>query len=78
LKNAVPSNPKQRSRGNIGQNLVRKNEGRDKLRDRGIAFTIYDGFGQDDFGIWSAPGSAAKVAWFTDPDGNVLSLAQSP
>ncbi len=48
------------------------------LRDRGIAFTIYDGFGQDDFGIWSAPGSAAKVAWFTDPDGNVLSLAQSP
>jgi catechol 2,3-dioxygenase-like lactoylglutathione lyase family enzyme len=48
------------------------------LRDQGVAFTIYDGFGQDELGIWSAPGSNAKVAWFTDPDGNVLSLAQSP
>jgi catechol 2,3-dioxygenase-like lactoylglutathione lyase family enzyme len=48
------------------------------LRDQGIAFTIYDGFGQDELGIWSAPGSNAKVAWFADPDGNVLSLAQSP
>jgi predicted enzyme related to lactoylglutathione lyase len=46
------------------------------LRDRGVAFTIYDGFGQDALGIWSAPGSGSKVAWFTDPDGNVLSLAQ--
>jgi predicted enzyme related to lactoylglutathione lyase len=26
-------------------------------------------------GIWSAPGGA-KVAWFKDPDGNVLSLTQ--
>jgi len=48
------------------------------LRDQGIAFTIYEGFEQDELGIWSAPGSASKVAWFTDPDGNLLSLAQSP
>jgi len=48
------------------------------LRDQGVAFKIYDGFGQDELGIWSAPGSNAKVAWFADPDGNVLSLAQSP
>ena len=46
------------------------------LRERGITFKIYDGFGQDDLGVWSAPGSASKVAWFNDPDGNVLSLAQ--
>lgn len=46
------------------------------LRDKGVAFTIYDGFGQDELGIWTAPGSAAKVAWFRDPDGNVLSLAE--
>jgi len=26
-------------------------------------------------GIWSAP-SGARIAWFKDPDGNVLSLAQ--
>jgi catechol 2,3-dioxygenase-like lactoylglutathione lyase family enzyme len=43
---------------------------------RGITFNIYDGFGQDALGIWTAPGSSAKVAWFLDPDGNNLSLAQ--
>ena len=30
---------------------------------------------QDAQGIWSAPGGA-KVAWFKDPDGNILSLSQ--
>jgi hypothetical protein len=30
---------------------------------------------QDERGIWSAPGGA-KVAWFKDPDGNVLSVSQ--
>jgi len=46
------------------------------LRDKGVAFTIYEGFGQDDLGIWTAPDGSAKVAWFNDPDGNVLSLTQ--
>jgi len=46
------------------------------LRDRGITFRIYQGFGQDADGIWEPPGGGAKVAWFTDPDGNVLSLTQ--
>jgi catechol 2,3-dioxygenase-like lactoylglutathione lyase family enzyme len=46
------------------------------LRAKGVAFTIYDGFGQDDLGVWNAPGGGAKVAWFKDPDGNVLSLTQ--
>ena len=27
-------------------------------------------------GIWTAPGGAAKVAWFPDPDGNTLSISQ--
>lgn len=47
------------------------------LRDRGVAFTIYDGMGQDALGIWTAPDGKAKVAWFADPDGNVLSLSQA-
>lgn len=47
------------------------------LRDKGVAFTIYDGMGQDADGIWTAPGGMAKVAWFNDPDGNVLSLSQA-
>jgi hypothetical protein len=46
------------------------------LRARGIAFTVYPGMGQDELGIWTAPDGRAKVAWFADPDGNVLSLSQ--
>jgi len=32
---------------------------------------------QDEHGIWTAP-SGARIAWFTDPDGNTLSVAQLP
>ncbi len=31
--------------------------------------------GPDGSGIWTAPGGAARVAWFKDPDGNLLSLS---
>lgn len=47
-----------------------------ELRDRGLSFLVYDGFGQDDLGIWTSPDGAAKVAWFNDPFGNNLSLTQ--
>lgn len=47
-----------------------------KLRERGIVFTIYDGFGQDENGIWTSP-DGSKLAWFTDPDGNVLMLSEA-
>ena len=46
------------------------------LTAKGITFNRYDGFEQDELGIWSPPGSTNKVAWFLDPDGNNLSLAQ--
>jgi len=46
------------------------------LAAAGVTFNIYDGFGQDALGIWSAPGGTNKVAWFADLDGNVLSLTQ--
>ena len=46
------------------------------LRGRGVEFLIYEGYGQDELGIWSAPDGKTKVAWFADPDGNSLSLAQ--
>ncbi len=42
----------------------------------GVQMTVYEGYGQDDLGIWTAPDGIAKVAWFQDPDGNVLSLTQ--
>jgi catechol 2,3-dioxygenase-like lactoylglutathione lyase family enzyme len=46
------------------------------LAARGVAFERYDGMGQDAAGVWSAPGGG-KVAWFKDPDGNLLSLSQA-
>jgi catechol 2,3-dioxygenase-like lactoylglutathione lyase family enzyme len=46
------------------------------LRSKGVAFTVYDGMGQDELGIWTVPGSTSRVAWFLDPDGNNLSLTQ--
>jgi catechol 2,3-dioxygenase-like lactoylglutathione lyase family enzyme len=47
-----------------------------ELVTKGVRFTIYEGMGQDDLGIWRAPGGGAAVAWFLDPDGNNLSLTQ--
>ncbi len=46
-----------------------------ELDNRGVRFARYEGLAQDNLGIWSAP-SGAKVAWFNDPDGNILSLTQ--
>ena len=45
------------------------------LAERGVAFHRYPWLEQSESGIWTAPGGA-KVAWFHDPDGNVLSLSQ--
>ena len=47
------------------------------LRARGVAFTVYEGMGQDDLGVWTSPDGASKLAWFPDPDGNVLMLSQT-
>ena len=47
----------------------------DQLSARGVQVTRYQGMGQDDRGVWTAPGGA-KIAWFLDPDGNNLSLTQ--
>jgi catechol 2,3-dioxygenase-like lactoylglutathione lyase family enzyme len=48
-----------------------------ELGERGIWFERYGMKGQNEQGIWTAPGGA-RVAWFKDPDGNVLSLTQFP
>lgn len=46
-----------------------------ELAARGVEFRRYDGMDQDGDGIWTTPGGD-RVAWFADPDGNVLSLTQ--
>jgi catechol 2,3-dioxygenase-like lactoylglutathione lyase family enzyme len=47
-----------------------------ELSQLGISFERYPFLEQDATGIWSAPGGAAQVAWFKDPDGNILSISQ--
>lgn len=46
------------------------------LKDAGVQFERYEGLQQDELGVWTAPGGAAKVAWFKDPDGNTLGISQ--
>jgi catechol 2,3-dioxygenase-like lactoylglutathione lyase family enzyme len=45
------------------------------LKERGVVFEKYPWAKSDELGIWTAP-SGDKVAWFKDPDGNVLSISQ--
>jgi catechol 2,3-dioxygenase-like lactoylglutathione lyase family enzyme len=47
------------------------------LREKGVTFNIYPRHRQDDLGIWTAPGGTVRVAWFKDPDGNVLSVTNA-
>ena len=44
------------------------------LRDRGVVFEKYPHMDQDALGVWKSP--AGKVAWFKDPDGNVLAVSE--
>jgi catechol 2,3-dioxygenase-like lactoylglutathione lyase family enzyme len=47
----------------------------DALVQKGIEFNRYPNLGQDERAIATFP-NGDKVAWFKDPDGNVLSLSQ--
>jgi catechol 2,3-dioxygenase-like lactoylglutathione lyase family enzyme len=47
-----------------------------ELLKSGVIFESYPGMGLDELGIWTAPGGGARVAWFKDPDGNVLSVSR--
>ena len=48
-----------------------------KLVAGGVVMERYGFMKQDQNGVWTSP-SGAKVAWFKDPDGNLLSLTQFP
>lgn len=45
----------------------------DRLSARGLRFARFDGLDQDARAIWHSP-SGARVAWFRDPGGHLLSL----
>jgi catechol 2,3-dioxygenase-like lactoylglutathione lyase family enzyme len=44
------------------------------LNEKGVRFERYEFVKQDSSGIWTAP-DGTRVAWFKDPDGNLLSLS---
>lgn len=44
------------------------------LRTKGLKFNIYPHVQQDELGILTLPARTSRVAWFSDPDGNVLSI----
>ena len=45
------------------------------LRDRGVPSEKYPFVQDRELGIWTAP-NGDKVAWFKDPDGNILGVSQ--
>jgi predicted enzyme related to lactoylglutathione lyase len=45
------------------------------LSEKSVHFERFDGLPQDALGAWTTP-DGSKVAWFKDPDGNILSLTQ--
>jgi catechol 2,3-dioxygenase-like lactoylglutathione lyase family enzyme len=49
----------------------------ENLGQAGVRFERYEGMDQDELGIWTSP-SGARVAWFKDPDGNILSVTEFP
>jgi hypothetical protein len=47
-----------------------------ELRDRGVVFEEYDLPGMKTVGGIADLGPAGKAAWFTDSEGNIISIAQ--
>ncbi len=59
----------------LGWHVVDVHETVELLLKRGIIFHRYPGLQQDEQGIWTTP-DGNKIAWFSDPDGNTLSLTE--
>ena len=45
------------------------------LTTKGIEMERFSFLPQDDAGVWTTP-AGVRIAWFKDPDGNLLSLTQ--
>jgi catechol 2,3-dioxygenase-like lactoylglutathione lyase family enzyme len=59
----------------LGWQVANMEEAVHALTLKGVEFTQYDGMDQDLTGIWTSPGGD-RVAWFADPDGNIVSLTE--
>jgi catechol 2,3-dioxygenase-like lactoylglutathione lyase family enzyme len=62
----------------LGWNVTNIEKTVDEMIAAGVQFERYKGMNDaDPRGIWHSPGGA-RIAWFKDPDGNVLSLTEFP
>ena len=59
----------------IGWQVINVSDTVGDLVKKGVRFERFPGMDQDAQGIWQSP-SGARVAWFKDPDGNILSISQ--
>ena len=59
----------------LGWSVVDVHEAVEMLLKRSIICDRYPGLPQDEQGIWTTP-DGNKIAWFTDPDGNTLSVTE--
>jgi catechol 2,3-dioxygenase-like lactoylglutathione lyase family enzyme len=59
----------------LGWRVADVEAGARALRAAGVQALRYEGMEQDELGIWTST-SGARVLWFHDPDGNVLSITQ--
>jgi catechol 2,3-dioxygenase-like lactoylglutathione lyase family enzyme len=59
----------------LGWNVANINSAIEWLNKKGIQCEKYPDLEQDNLGVWTSP-SGAKVAWFKDPDGNILSVSE--
>ena len=60
----------------VGWGVASVEEAVHDLVAAGVEILRYDGMGQDELGIWAAP-SGDRVAWFSDSEGNTLSVTES-
>ncbi len=61
----------------LGWRVPNIQESVQQLASAAVTFERWEFMQQDELGIWTTP-IGAKVAWFKDPDGNLLSLSQFP
>ena len=60
----------------LGWNVPSVEDAARELAAKGVCFERFPGMQQNPIGVWESP-SGARVAWFKDPDGNILSISQT-
>ena len=59
----------------LGWHVPNAEDAAHALAAKGVTFERIQGMEQSPSGVWTSP-SGAKVAWFKDPDGNILSITE--